>query len=274
MSKKIKISLIIALALLIAGGFICAITLALNGWRIGSEKLSPFEKEFSADAASIYLDLPISDLKISSYNGDKIIVKYQDSEKSHYTFSEENGALSIIFDDNRKWYEHININFGFLDNNEYTTTVLVPSNYSGQLEVRTNVGEVELEGLNISADSTVNTDMGSIEIKNCTFDGNLTAAVATGEIDLDYVKADSLKLSVNLGSIDCEGLSIDSSLSLSVDSGDIDCSLTDGADNYNITSSVSLGDSNLTSRTSSSATKSISAEVDLGDIDFSFGFGE
>ncbi|MGN0661315.1 MAG: DUF4097 family beta strand repeat-containing protein [Oscillospiraceae bacterium] len=286
MSKKIIISLVTAFALIIAGGAICFFCLMKSDWRIGGEELFLQEKRFSADINALEVQMDTSDLIISPYDGDEIVITYYDSEKNKYFFEESADKLTISQSNTTKWYENLSVNFR---PNEYKTKILVPKTYEGAFNLSNKVGEVELYGFTVKSDFSLNTTVGKIKITDssfeksasisattgdidilsCTFAENCSVSCTTGEIDIKSSSAKYYNISATTGEIDCDNIFIGSSLVTETTLGDISCSISDSYLNYRISGSSKIGDCKMPLG-NPSGEKSVTAKASTGDIEISF----
>ena len=107
---------------------------------------------------------------------------------------------------------------------------------------------------------------GKIELRNvnCV---KLDMDTTMGEVSIDNVVADRASVDATTGSIKLKGLDAQS-ISLSATAGSIKGELAGSRDDYSISSSVSLGSSNI--KSGGSGTRSLNVECTTGSVSVKF----
>jgi hypothetical protein len=116
MRKGLKITYIVAAALLLAGIALAVTAFAMSGWSFSglSTKTSYVEKTFTAeysDFNSISVDDTDRPIELTASNDNLIHVTYYENEREFYEITQNDGKLSFKFRTNKKWYEYISLNF-------------------------------------------------------------------------------------------------------------------------------------------------------------------
>ncbi len=148
-----------------------------------------------------------------SGDGEVKVVCYE-KERARHTVSVEDGRLVIRLDDERKWYDYINIS------GSPRITVYLPGGEYGALTVERRTGKLE-----IPADFS----FASVDIEGSTGDtvlaassrGALCVKASTGDIRLQGVTAGSVELRASTGDITLSSVTSGGSLLLSVSTGKI-----------------------------------------------------
>ena len=218
MRKAIKIWLIVAAALILIGGMIFVGVMSLMEWNfmnLSTDKVVENEHEISADLKNIIINSTTSDIKILPSNDEKIRIKCRETKKLEHEVYAINDTLEIVLNDERKWYEHIQIGINL---SIPTVTVYLPQKEYDSLTVKSSASKVEVE-------------------KALCF-GNINIEVSTGDVDCDASVKESLKIKASTGDIDVENASV-GSLELSASTGKITASKIDCEGDVNV--SVSMG---------------------------------
>lgn len=177
--KKTAIWLIIATILVVTGTVAFIIALSMNNWdfkRFDTTKYVTNTYEINDDFNDLLLHTTEADI-IFMPSDDNIckVICYEAETAKHDVIVKDN-ALTINVDDQRKWYNYINISLS-----SPSITVYLPKSEYNSLSVKTNTG--------------------AIRVKNITTD-NLELSTTTGSISVDSVKCtNDIKLDVTTGSV-------------------------------------------------------------------------
>ena len=259
MNTKTKIWLTIATSLTFVGLIIFAIVMSVNQWdfsKLSTKKYQTNEYVIIDEFSSIEINSNTADITIlPSIDGENKVICFED-EKEPYDVNVSSGKLSIKLNDQRKWYEHIGIDF----NTPKITLYLNQIKYQS-LNIKESTGDVI-----ISKDFTFN----NIDVRVSTGDVKCLASTqefikiktSTGHITLNNLSAGSLDLTVstgrvNLTDIDCKG--------------DIVINTSTGRtklDNVLCKSLISDGDTGDITLKNVTATEKFLIERDTGDVNF------
>lgn len=158
------------------------------------------------------IDLDLGDLKIVT--GDQVNVEYSGSEKLRPVVSSEDGTLTITQKSDNRW-------FNFTPPKAKITVTLPKDTVLRDLEIRDNLGDIELRDLQASS-GTVYNDLGDIRLNDCDIDG-LTIGSSMGDVELDGTVFLKLNVKEDLGDVnidtpqDLSGATLD----LQTDLGDV-----------------------------------------------------
>lgn len=178
---------------------------------LGSEDY--VEKTYTAEAegvGSVVLDAENKAVKVIPSDTDKITISYVEGPNDTYTFSDENGVLSMKsrLDDGSVFW-----NFRRSDDETVKITVTVPSSYKGDfsivttnsyigigdfksvgtLKCKTQNSAIQLDGLSANAVSC-ETQNGAITLTNVSAEESLSAQTQNAIITLDGVSSPDISL--------------------------------------------------------------------------------
>lgn len=208
MNRKLKISLIIAVSLLIIGGSMFAGALAVNNWdfkNLSTVKYQNSTYEIDEEFYNISIKTETDDIVFKKAEDKKCKVEFFEDAKIKHSAIVEGDTLTIEETDNRTWLDYIQfLNFG-----STKITVYLPTDSYDTLNIQTNTGDINIpRGF----------DFKNLKIEGSTSDVLLKASiskgaeikVSTGDIKIDGAKFGELKTSVTTGdttlkNIDCEG---------------------------------------------------------------------
>ncbi len=140
--KKLLIS---GLIILLVGAAVFVTGMSLIDWDFKKLDGADYvEKIYTAESEISSLTINAEDKGITiKRGGDRVTVKYSDSEYDSYVFAEENGTLNLTHTDTRekKWWLNF-FNFAWL----HPITVTVPVDCELYLDLRTKDASVNIEG--------------------------------------------------------------------------------------------------------------------------------
>ncbi len=227
--KKTKIKIIIGCAVIAVGILLSFIGLAMNEFKFDvlnydgrSETKSESFSPYSCD--KIRIESTYIGVSVKSGNVKEIGVEYTVRENENFSFEIQNGTLIIKYQDNRKWYDHIGLFFGIIEN----ITVTVPATIQYEYDIRT--------------------ESGSIKLENLRSETSVIASASSGSIYADEVSANSFELSASSGSIRAESVNAVSSV-IGTSSGSIGVEYCEGDSLSANSSSGSIHLKNVTENT-------------------------
>ena len=217
MKKSVKIALILALILILVGGFLFVGASTEAHWDFESLKLESFEmNKYSPQQPikSIVVETDAARVSIQPSQDGAVQVKCYEHIKAKHLVAVEGETLSIQLQDTRKWYDHIGISLQTPE-----ITIYLPKEAYESLAVRNDTGD-------ISIGETF--EFQTIEIEQSTGDTycqasaskGMTVRTETGEITLKDGKIGALEVEVSTGDATLENLSCKSLRSVG-DTGDI-----------------------------------------------------
>lgn len=230
MSKATKIWLITAGALVFIGILIFGGAMAMLNWDISKLSTGKFETNehtVVGEYKNIRINTETANIVfLPSEDGKTSVVCYE-AQNAKHSVKIEDGTLTVKLDDQRKWYEHIGINF-----TSPKITVYLPAGEYGELILRSTTGSTDIAKdfrfKSIDIDKTTGgihsfaSASESIKIKTTTGDiliegaeaKNIDISVTTGKISLAALRCGDLTFKVSTGKatlndVTCDNLSSD-----------------------------------------------------------------
>ncbi len=204
-------------ALILCGFVMFIITLGRSGWNFNSmstTKMVSKEYEFKDRIESIYVDADTADVTFKASGNDECRVEAYEEDKMPHNVQVKDGKLTIRVEDNRKWYEHINI-FSF---GSPKLTVYLPEKAYTALGIELSTGDVVIPDDFSFGEIDITTSTGDVSCEASSEEG-LKIGCSTGSIKLKSVKAGNLILSVTTGHIDVSDAKIEKNISIEVSTG-------------------------------------------------------
>jgi DUF4097 and DUF4098 domain-containing protein YvlB len=211
-----KIWLIIAASLVLSGcmafGGVMAV-INFDFMKLDTSKYETNEHQISDEFKNILIRSNTANIKIVASEDESCSVVCYEQTNLKHSVGVNNGTLEIKVVDERKWYEHIGINFS-----TPTVTVYIPEGEYGDLDISVSTGDVDIpekfgfESIDVTA-STGRVMCGAVAKQ----DVNITTT--TGNIVGNGVLAASMNLSVSTGRIELNGIKCEGDLSVTVSTG-------------------------------------------------------
>ena len=271
MKKGTIIALIVAVAMIIAGGIILTLGLSFAG--------EP-ENTVTVKEKIYVVNDPFDSIQVKTADCDVTIVKSagefqmvgQETDKVSYSVLVEDGVLKIDVIDLQKWYDHIGI---FREN--VKITLRLPERQYESLRVQTDTGDITVpQGFTFAA-AELFSDTGDITVAAAVTDRIISSTVTgdihlqgsapamvnletdTGDVDVVAVSNGELHIKTDTGSMELETVKC-KSLTCKSDTGDIELNRVIAEDYlqaFNDTGDVTLTDCDA---------GELNIETDTGDI--------
>lgn len=252
-----KVWLIIAGVLVVAGLLLFVGVMSVNGWDFSKISMSRYVEntyEISGDFEGININETTADIEFVLSNDGKSKVVCVESEKMKHTVDVENKILNIDIDDSRAWYDYIGINFGspkttvYLPEKSYkelcievsTGAVVIPDNFVfDNIDINGSTGivscmatalnkiDIELDtgsfkGEKIVAEQVnVSTDTGKVVLREVTAKDSVNIEVDTGNVELTDVTCGALDVQSDTGKIILKNVISETAFSLRASTGDV-----------------------------------------------------
>lgn len=275
MSKKSRLFAILAISL---GTLIMLVSLVSCGFNfkdLDTAKKETNEYETSESFNDIYVCSDTADVTFipTESNSAKVVCKNEKKNMKH-DVSVNNGTLEIKINDERKWYDHINLfSFGeaeilvYLPEHEYdglkieadTSDVEIPANFKfNSIDVSLSTGDTECYA-SATEFIKISVSTGETEVAGVTT-GALEITASTGDVDIDRVNAQSVSVKTTTGDIDVSNLTVNGAFSTNVSTGEIElCDVS-------CKSFASTGSTGKLSITRLVATEMMNIKRDTGDV--------
>ncbi len=199
---KVKVSLIIALILLIAGGMLCGFSIGAMHYDMSSLNVGQYAGEtipVEGDFQDILIRNSLEVVRLEPSDDGKCRVEFYSNAKETHEAYIDGEALVIKADDISNWYENI----GFFAQ-EPSITVYLPKSRYRDLRIQTGIGSVEFSSMQFDGDIELHSTTGRVKIRDVTC-GNFTSEGNTGDIDLRKVIASgNFVITRNTGSVELD----------------------------------------------------------------------
>lgn len=216
MSKGMKILFITASALVFVGLIIFGGAMACMGWNFSELSTATYvtnEYNFSEKIESIIIDSTVTDVIFVTADKTEASVVCYEMENASHTVELKDGTLSLRINDQRKWYEHIGINF-----KTPRITVTIPKGEYASLNVKLSTGDLDLpESLSFGE---ICAEVTTGRVKSSSDGGRMDIRASTGAIFLKDVTAEDISLATSTGRIRAENINCKNDFSVEVTTGD------------------------------------------------------
>ncbi len=257
--KKQASWFIIAAVMVIVGLGIIAFSLSAGSESFEKHSFIPnltAEHTVTEDFSHIDVDIDTANISFClSEDGSCRVVTYNDEDTPH-TVSVKDDTLWIKSEDNRKWYEHISINFSTPE-----LEIYLPKAQYESLYLRGSTGSVYSPqdiGFDYVDISISTGDIGMFS----SYCGEVTLSTSTGSINVSNISADKLSLTASTGKINVKNINCKGDVNISVSTGDTEL------EQVVCGSFISTGSTGHLTMTSLIARNSISIERSTGDVNF------
>jgi len=237
MPKKTKVWIIAASILCLIGVGVVVLSACAADFNFDKFDTSNYETN------TIEINEVFQSISINSDTSDIVFVKSDDGncrvvcverEKESHTVSVENGVLNITLQDERKWYDYINIGF-----NTPSITLYLPESYYNNLTIKEDTGDINIpkefkfEAIDITLSTGEVTFSASVEglgkIKASTGDitlrdlsvGDLDISLSTGKVSITNVQSGSLTSTGSTGDLELTNVTVTNKLSVNRSTGDV-----------------------------------------------------
>ncbi len=233
--NKTKIWLIVATSLCVLGITIFVGAMTIMKWdfkKLSTTTYQTNEYQIEQEFKNITIITDTANIKIETLDIEQAKVTCFEEEKLFHSVNVENETLIIELKDNKKWYNHIGINF-------YTSkiTLSLPNVNFENVNVKTSTGNISVERLNSnSAEFSVTT--GKVTVKNSNFTKLLNVKVSTGVTNLENITCKNLTTYGNTGDITLKNVIASEKFDIKRTTGDIKF---DRSDSYEIKVSTNTG---------------------------------
>ena len=220
MSRAVKIWLIVAASLILAGAIMFGGAMMGIDWDFTKLSTKKYETvSFSPDGEfkNISVDITTANLKILPAEGECVQVDCRDVSDIKYDVRVTGDTLVIDSEDTRKWYQHIRLLEIGAEFPE--VTVYLPAGEYGDLTVDGGTGDVEVaKAISIG---NIDIDVGTGDVKSLASADSVKIETTTGDIFIDGVCVNSLQLSITTGKVQATDVICQGTIGVEVTSGDV-----------------------------------------------------
>ena len=259
MSKNTKIWLIIAIFLMLIGYiFFCG---TMNKLKWDFTKLSTIvfetnEYEIYDNFKDIKIITDTANIEFVTSEESNSLVICDEQKNVNHLVKVKDDTLLIEVHDNRKWYEHIGINFS-----TSKITIYLPENDYGKLLVESSTGNINIPKSFKFKSIDILVSTGDIMNYASVYD-NIKIKTSTGNIRVENISANMLDFSTSTGNIDVVNVNCYSDINVNVSTGKTNVT------NANCKSIISSGSTGNVSLNSVIAIEKFWVKRSTGDVSF------
>ena len=199
MKKNVKISILIASILCVAGLLICTAGLFLMDFDFSKLNTLPTKTNthvVTEEFTNISIQTDTADVVFAISEDDSCYVVCNETEKLTHSVRVEGDTLVIQREDHRKWYDHIGISIV-----EYSVTVYLPRFEYANISIETDTGDVSVGNVNVTENVSIETDTGDVLLRATEVGNKLTVVTDTGDVTLDRADASSISVTTDTGDV-------------------------------------------------------------------------
>ena len=230
MDKKVKTTLIVALALFSAGVmiFLCVL-MSVNfdysklstSFRFGTNsevrvKAEHIEKDIEAKGQNIKLQLSSATVTVTQSTDDMIHVSYDNNENSYFELKDSASQLTLTQKENAGFF----FGFYYQQDTRCEVTLSIPAEHDGTLTINGASGSISISDVKIMGDFKIYSVSGEITIGNCKAK-TLEAGNVSGNIKLTSVETDSIRANTVSGNLNVLEISKSIPVELASTSGEV-----------------------------------------------------
>ncbi len=216
MKKSMKISLIVAMALIAVGALLGGTAFALGGrFEYDNPHTETRPADGTFDSVAVYVSAP--EVTIRASDDGSAYAVCEETDHISYDLTVTNGVLTLREKDERKWYHYVGIYFG-----DREITLYLPADTYASLTVSSTGGDITCTDQGLSfVDVSLSTASGEIEFSSPT-SGYLNVATASGDVDLSNCRPTDLSVVSASGEIDLSNIITTGTCSVDTSSGELD----------------------------------------------------
>ena len=264
MTKNMKIWMILGAALVVLGMAVAAGALCVGGWDLTQLDTGEYETntyEIGDPFHHISVNTDIADVVLlPSEDGQCRVVCREETRAKHIVTVRE-GVLEIEVADERKWYDHVGINFG-----DPQITVYVPDGQMRAVFVTATTGDISLEDMKLE-ELRLTVSTGRISLRSIACQETVYLQVSTGTVELADLTCRVLESRGSTGNIKLQNVTASESFCLKRSTGKV---IFDGCDAPEVLVETSTGDVEGTLLSG----KAFRVQSSTGSVEIPESFGE
>ncbi len=253
--NKTKVWLVVAVLLILIGSVVFGGVMMKLKWDFTALSTTKYETNttlIDTDYKNISVTTDTADIEFVISDSTKVVCHEEITAK--HSVEVKDGTLFVRLIDERKWHEHIGINFG-----TPKITVYLPRAEYGIVSVKTSTGNITLE--NISAESLdFSVSTGRVTLSDLTCKDDVKVKVSTGKTNITDATCKNLITSGTTGDVVLKNVIATEKFSIERTTGDVKF---DGCDANEIVAKTDTGSITGTLLTD----KVFVAHTDTGRID-------
>lgn len=216
MKKATKAWLIAAAALIVTGCALFAGVMTTIGWnftKLSTVKYETNVHEVDRPFSAIAVTTDTADVAFVLSDDGRCRVECREEENARHTVTVEGDTLTVKREDQRPWYDHVEISLGATK-----VTVYLPKTEYSALSVFENTGNVDVpQGLTF-VDAEISVTTGDVRFFAAAQE-KAKIKTSTGDIRVENISAGSLDLSVTTGKVTLSGAACTGDVTVGVSTG-------------------------------------------------------
>lgn len=203
MSKKRKVWLAVAAALIVIGVFLFVGVMSAMKWdftKLSTGKYETKYYEITEDFQNISITSKTADIRFVPSEDGRTVVTCHDQQRLKHVVSVQDGTLTVKRVNERKWYDYIGVNFG-----SAKITIAIPGGVYGDLSVRSHTGDVKLLEEHQFESIDISLTTGNVTCRATSL-SDIKIKTTTGDILVDHVTAAGLSLVTSTGKVTANGV--------------------------------------------------------------------
>lgn len=244
MKTKTILWLLIATVLILVGGILFTVALHKSDWNFKNLSTVSYEtNEHPVWTKFENITIVTNTADIELVYGERASVTCYEQNNAHHTVTVKDGTLRIEINDETEWYEHIGINLG-----SPKITVCLPKGHYGNLDIigstgsvtvsaafdfvamdiALSTGDIRLQNIFVQ-ELRLSVSTGRITVNHVECLGNLDIHVSTGKCELTNVTCQNLKSDGNTGDISLNTVMVAENIQIERSTGDVSFDRCDAA---------------------------------------------
>lgn len=237
MKGSVKIALIVAACLCVAGVAMGAVGIFAMGSDIGgafSKKYEAKEYEIKEAFEGISVNVYTDRVSLLPSRDNTVRVECEDMPRVGHSVKVKDGVLTVEMEDSRRWYDHIGIYWKetriniYLPEGSYrslhvdtdTGDLDVPEGYSfGEVYIKSDTGDISFKG-DAEATLEIVTHTGDVDVPSKHSFGAVSIKTDTGDISFFANVSEGLEIGTHTGDIELEGAEL-ASVAINSQTGDV-----------------------------------------------------
>lgn len=216
MSNKTKKWIVTAFSLILIGCVLFAGVMSVLKWdftKMSMEKYELTSYDITKDFVNISINTDTADIVFALSNDSVCRVTCNEEKNAKHLVDVKEDTLTINYENNKKWYEYIGINFG-----SPKITVFLPKKQYGALAIKGNTGDITIPSYFTFKNVDITASTGDVELFASATDF-AKIKLSTGDIFVKDITAKVLNLMVSTGHIVAQNIKCED-LSYEVSTGD------------------------------------------------------
>ena len=219
MNKKTKVWLVVAALLILIGVIVFGGVMSMLNWdftKLSTVKLETNSYDINEEYKNISIITETSNVEFVPSKDAATLVVCHEHENAQHSVLVTDGTLVIKIENNKKWYEFINVSFDIPK-----ITLYIPQREYGDICVKTSTGNIELE--NISSESVdISVSTGRIALCGVECVEKMSVAVSTGKVSVGNTRCDSFISKGSTGNISLENVIVEDRLDIERSTGSVE----------------------------------------------------